>query len=126
MSDLGHANRSLTLQEQATLDRAWKAASLKSAVSVASDMVERVAAAIEEEGSYVMPGENRRDVFLREARAAIAAMRNPNKPMIHAACKALSPGRRPTPERVSVKEKHRIRFSAMIDAALGKEPERDR
>lgn len=84
-----------------------------------SDLIERVAAAIEEEGSYVMPGEDRKAVFMREARAAIEAMREPNNRMLHAAAKSMSPERRPTPKRVGVKEKHRIRYRAMIDAVLG-------
>lgn len=50
--------------------------------------------------------------------AIIKALREPTPYMIRAACKALSPGRRPTPERVSVREKHVIRWKMMIDAAL--------
>lgn len=41
----------------------------------------------------------------------------PTKAMIHAAAKCLSPDRRPTPEWLSVKEKHALRYRAMIDAA---------
>lgn len=55
---------------------------------------------------------------LNEARAAIEAMREPDNAMLNAASKAMSPDRRPTPKRVSVKMKHRIRYRAMIDAAL--------
>lgn len=52
------------------------------------------------------------------AKAAIEAMRVPDSAMLNAASKAMSPDRRPTPKRVSVKMKHRIRYRAMIDAAL--------
>lgn len=45
----------------------------------------------------------------------------PTQAMIKAAAKSMSPGRRPTPERVSVKQKHAIRFRAMISAALSEE-----
>jgi hypothetical protein len=38
----------------------------------------------------------------------------PTNEMLHEAAKALSPGRRPTPERVSVKQKHAIRYAAML------------
>lgn len=60
-----------------------------------------------------------RKVLLREARVAVEAMREPNKKMLKAACRALSPGRRPVPERVSSKVKYEIRWKAMVDAALG-------
>lgn len=80
-----------------------------------SEMIERVDAAIKAEleaklGMIV--------VNLNLGAIAIKAMRKPDKHMIHAAAKAMSPGRRPTPERVSVAEKHAIRYRAMIDAAL--------
>ena len=56
--------------------------------------------------------------------AVIAAMRNPTKKMSGAASKAMSPAKRPTPERVSVNAKHAIRYRAMIDEALtqGRKP----
>lgn len=44
--------------------------------------------------------------------------RDPTNAMLKAACASMSPGKRPTPDRVSVKQKHRIRYGAMIDAAL--------
>ena len=44
--------------------------------------------------------------------------REPTKAMLKAACASMSPGKRPTSERVNVKEKHRIRYGAMSDAAL--------
>lgn len=52
------------------------------------------------------------------ARSAIEAMAAPNSKMCKAAAKAMSPDRRPTPNRVSVKAKHAIRYRAMITAAL--------
>lgn len=52
------------------------------------------------------------------ARAVIAAMRKPSTAMLRAACGAMSPGKRPTQKRVSVRAKHGIRYMAMIDAAL--------
>ena len=42
--------------------------------------------------------------------------KEPTRAMLKAASKAMSQGRRPTPERVSVKEKHKIRYRAMIAA----------
>ena len=52
------------------------------------------------------------------ARAAIEAMREPDGRMLDAAGKAMSPAKRPTQKFVSVKRKHKIRYQAMIDAAL--------
>lgn len=52
------------------------------------------------------------------ARAAIEAMAAPTPRMCKAACAAMSPGKRPTPNRVSHKAKHAIRYRAMIQAAL--------
>ena len=49
--------------------------------------------------------------------------RCPDKRMIRAACKAMSPGRRPTPKRVSVARKHAIRWTAMLDASPLKQAE---
>lgn len=42
--------------------------------------------------------------------------REPTKGMLKAAAKAMSPEHRPTKSRVSVREKHRIRYKAMIKA----------
>jgi hypothetical protein len=56
--------------------------------------------------------------FFPEAVAAIEAMRAPNRKMILAAAKAMSPGRRPTQQYVSCNAKHGIRYRAMIDEAL--------
>lgn len=50
--------------------------------------------------------------------AAVKAMRKPSRLMLDAASKSMSPGRRPTPERVSVRAKHGIRYRAMIDQIL--------
>ena len=46
--------------------------------------------------------------------------REPTTAMLKAACASMSPGKRPTPDRVNVKEKHRIRYGAMIDAAVAR------
>jgi len=54
--------------------------------------------------------------------AAIEAMRSPNKRMLKAAAKAMSPAKRPTQKRVSVARKHAIRYVSMIDAALEEKP----
>ena len=42
--------------------------------------------------------------------------------MLRAACKSMSPGRRPTQEWVSVREKHTIRYQAMVAAAADGRP----
>lgn len=66
------------------------------------------------------------DIRQSDIRAALLAAeacgwqlvpRCPDKHMIRAACKAMSPGRRPTPGRVSVARKHAIRWTAMIAAS---------
>lgn len=41
----------------------------------------------------------------------------PTKNMLKAACASMSPGRRPTPDWVTAREKHRIRYAAMIAAS---------
>jgi hypothetical protein len=48
----------------------------------------------------------------------IAAMRAPDKHMLRAAAKAMSPKHRPTQKYVSNARKHAIRYVAMIEAAL--------
>lgn len=53
-----------------------------------------------------------------QARLAIAAMRDPTKPMLSAACAAMSPSKRPTQKRVGSKAKHGIRYRAMIEKAM--------
>lgn len=53
-----------------------------------------------------------------DARAAIAAMREPDRCAVKAMCKAMSPEHRPTFEWVSAAEKHRIRWRAAIDRVL--------
>jgi hypothetical protein len=45
-------------------------------------------------------------------------LREPSNKMLAAAAAAMSPTKRPTQDWVTVKEKHRIRYRAMIDAAL--------
>jgi hypothetical protein len=57
--------------------------------------------------------------LLAMADAALTELREPDADMLHAMAKSMSPGRRPTEEWVSCKEKHRIRFQAAIDALLG-------
>lgn len=44
--------------------------------------------------------------------------REASSPMLKAAAKAMSPAHRPTPERVSVRRKHAIRWAAMVAAAV--------
>lgn len=83
-------------------------------------MLERVARAIAEVEMGVASDD---DFFREHAIAAVKAMREPDNAMLHEAAKALSPGRRPTPERVSVKQKHAIRYRAMIDSILATQPQ---
>lgn len=89
-------------------------------------MVEKVARAMAERSkarvagmftidSLPMDGD---EDFVALARAAIEAMAAPTSKMCKAACAAMSPGKRPTPNRVSHKAKHAIRYRAMIQAAL--------
>lgn len=88
-----------------------------------SEMVERVARALHDarnnaadyDADYMAEARNG---YRELARAAIAAMREPDKAMLHAAAKAMSPGRRPAPDYVPVADKHAIRYRAMIDEAL--------
>jgi hypothetical protein len=54
---------------------------------------------------------------LADARAVIAAMREPDNRMINAAAGALTPSYR-NPRFLSVKQKLAIRYRKMIDAAL--------
>ena len=49
-------------------------------------------------------------------RGYLVVPKEPTRPMIKAACKALSPKYRPTQDWVSVREKHKIRYRAMINA----------
>lgn len=51
-------------------------------------------------------------------RAVLDQMREPSRTVLKAMCKAMSPKHRPTPERVSSDEKHRIRWRAAIDAIM--------
>lgn len=46
----------------------------------------------------------------------VVAPLEPTKPMIKAACAALYTGNRPTKDWVSVAQKHKIRYTAMIKA----------
>lgn len=78
-----------------------------------SEMIERVAKAI---CAQIGDVDWHDSIYL--AKASIEAMREPDNAMLHAAAKAMSPGRRPTPDRVSCKQKHTIRYQAMIVAAL--------
>lgn len=99
-------------------------------------MVERVARAIWRERELSFPAMTRRlkpdaldretgawALVVDEARAAIRALRDPTRDMVWAAQSAMTPEKRPTPEWVSCRKKHRIRYAAMIDAALGVEKE---
>ncbi len=88
-----------------------------------SPMVEKVAQAITDaftNGNVQFEDveEHHRRPYLEAARAAIEAMSDPSPKMCNAACAAMSPGKRPTPNRVSHKAKHAIRYRAMIQAAL--------
>lgn len=50
--------------------------------------------------------------------AVLEAIRKPTTHMCNAACKSMSPARRPTPARISNKAKHAVRYTAMIDQAI--------
>lgn len=54
-----------------------------------------------------------------EASGLVLVPKEPTAKMLHAAAKAMSPGRRPTDEWVSVSQKHTIRYTAMIEAFKG-------
>lgn len=84
-----------------------------------SELIERVAKALEPKcrgfGGLSMA------VAIELARTAVEAMREPTRTMLKACCAAMSEGKRPTPERVSSKEKHRIRYRAMIESELSQQ-----
>ncbi len=85
-----------------------------------SEMVERMAMAMDEH--WKKHGlDSHQPYHLGMARAALEAMREPTSTMLKASCGAMSEGKRPTPDRVSSKEKHRIRYRAMIDAELSRQ-----
>ncbi len=52
-------------------------------------------------------------------RTHLVAPREPTRDMLRAAARAMSPGKRPTAEWVSCREKHAIRYRAMIAKAEG-------
>ena len=54
--------------------------------------------------------------FLVQTDAVLDALMEPTIAMLNAASKAMSPGKRPTQDRVSCKRKHRIRYQAIIGA----------
>lgn len=85
-----------------------------------SEMIERVAQELRNAAGMAADGPYNLSKLDSEylAYAVIRAMREPTKRMVNAAAKAMSPERRPTPERVSVSQKHRIRYHAMIDEIL--------
>lgn len=56
-----------------------------------------------------------------QVRHILRTMRNPTGAMLRAASAAMSPGKRPR-RWVSNRVKHRIRWQAMIDAALNEPP----
>jgi hypothetical protein len=65
----------------------------------------------------------RKDFWRLKLARAIAPLdhiiipKEPTKAMLKAACAAMSPKGRPTPDWVSSKEKHKIRYYAMIRAS---------
>lgn len=81
---------------------------------MAETMIERVAKAMAKKcnRSHDWP------FWIEEARAAIEELREPTKSMVRAAAKSMSADCRPIEGYVSNKVKHRIRYQAMIDAAL--------
>lgn len=93
-----------------------------------SEALERAARALAGESCFALakgpPGqiqemaEYQMDVCRKRARTVIEAIRKPDNAMLKTACAAMSPGKRPTKARVSVKAKHGIRYRAMIDEAL--------
>ena len=92
------------------------------------DMIERVARALASDMEEGFPRFTQqrwdqmtalaRAAYRQRARVAIEAMVEPTNGMLGEAAKAMSPGKRPTQEFVSVKEKHKIRYQAMIRSAL--------
>ncbi len=83
------------------------------------DIVEKVARAICKE--WFLGSERTWQNFLPAARAAIEAMREPTSLMVRNAEKAMLNEYRPKKYKhhVSCSRKHRIRYSAMIEGALG-------
>lgn len=92
-----------------------------------NDMIERVARAIYEgrNGPRCTPWAHQpkahQEPYLKDARAAIEAMREPTSLMVRNAEKAMLNEYRPKKYKhhVSCSRKHRIRYSAMIEGALG-------
>lgn len=58
-----------------------------------------------------------RNDWMVAACAGLDTLMTPSPLMLHECKKSMSPGRRPTPERVSVTKKHTIRWQAMVRAA---------
>lgn len=89
-----------------------------------TEMVESLAMALRERhrkvgvNAWAEMSEKNQQYWRDEARAVLGYLREPTTAMLNAACAAMSPGKRPTPQRVSAKSKHGIRYRAMIDAAL--------
>lgn len=89
-----------------------------------TDMVESLAMALRERhkkvgiNTWAEMSEKNREYWRDEARFVLGYLRKPTTAMLNAACAAMSPGKRPTPQRVSAKAKHGIRYCAMINAAL--------
>lgn len=88
-------------------------------------MIEQIAMVIDPLDYKPMRGhENCEDCLALRASVVAKAVeilkiiRQPTPKMLRAAGKALSPDRRPTPKRISVKAKHGLRYRAMIDAAI--------
>ena len=84
------------------------------------DMLERVAKAIHEDAwPYVVFGEDERcmEIARRSARAAIAAMREPNEPMLATFHDVVEITVYPDEKAASIMNDRKV-WAAMIDAAL--------
>lgn len=82
------------------------------------ELVAKVAEAFDKQSYHLMPYD---EIYPSMAKVALAAvyeaMIAPNNRMVKAACKAMSPEKRPTQDWVSVRDKHAYRFMAMIEAS---------
>jgi len=79
-----------------------------------SNMIERVARAIADEGAYILPGESHQDVDRRVARAAVQALREPTDEMV----KAGAHGSGEDSETTALGA-----WQAMIDSILSTQPQ---
>jgi hypothetical protein len=82
------------------------------------ELVAKVAEAFDTQSYHLMPYD---EIYPSMAKVALAivyeAMIDPDNKMIRAASKAMSPGKRPTPEWLPSSDKHAYRFMAMIEAS---------